>query len=554
MKRNLVFILLLAGFFASCTLNEQGMEVTSVQLSQTTAVLHVGEVLTLTTIVNPAEAKDKSLVWTSSDPSVATVSQTGQILALKPGTTTVTATSVNGISCSCKLIVASLPVEVTSVTVDPHALTLVEGETGALSVYVKPDNADDKNVAWSSSNPNVATVDANGVVTAVAAGQASITATAGNHSQSCIVTVKKGVINVEAVQISSPSLSVMVGETVPLTATVYPDNATDKSVKWTSSNTQVAEVDQDGRVTGKAIGTAIVIVTTNDGYFVARCEVTVFVPFVPVTGISLDKSEMELIKGSTVNLVATVMPENASQKTVGWSSSATNVATVDDSGKVTAVGSGTSIITASSGDYSATCKVTVSNPVESVALDKTSAVMMVGDELDLIATITPADADNPAVSWSCDNPSVVSVDNGKVKALKLGSATVTVVSEDGGKSASCRIDVVTIEDQIRTAFTGLSGSLSYVGSYWQISSGTQLKVSISNYSSKSITLINLNMHCGYYNVEWNIDTKNSVLEGGHRITATTKVPLTVYSPIATFTYEFEGQQYTSSAQFDGVVY
>lgn len=166
------------------------VEVTSVQLSQTKMTLQAGDTLTLTVIVSPANATDKTVTWKSSDTSVATVSSSGVVKAIKEGEATITATA-GGKSATCQVTVKPNVVAVTSVTLSASELSLKVGDSQTLTATVSPSNATDKNVTWKSSNTSVATVSSSGVVKATGVGNAVITATAGGKSATCQVKVKQ---------------------------------------------------------------------------------------------------------------------------------------------------------------------------------------------------------------------------------------------------------------------------------------------------------------------------------------------------------------------------
>ena len=334
----------------------QVVAVSSVSLDKTSVSLNVGESVTLAATVKPDNATNKTVSWSSSNASVASVDASGKVSAVAEGTATITAKAGDK-TATCSVTVTKKVVAVESVTLDKSSLELTEGETATLTATVKPDNASDKTVTWSSSKTSVATVDASGKVTAVAEGTATITAQAGDKTASCTVTVKKKVVAVESVTLDKSSLELTEGETATLTASVKPDNATNKTVTWSSSRTSVATVDANGTVTAVAEGSATISAKAGDK--TAICTVTVKKNVVAVESITLDKSSLELTEGETATIIATVKPDNATNKTVTWSSSNASVASVDANGTVTAVAEGSATITAKAGDKTATCTVTV---------------------------------------------------------------------------------------------------------------------------------------------------------------------------------------------------
>ncbi len=257
-------------------------------------------------------------------------------------------------------------VQATSLTLNETVAEVTAGETLQLTATVLPENATDRTVTWTSSDPAVATVDATGLVTAVAAGTATITATTndgGAFTATCAVTVNPAAILATSVSLDQSNVSLTEGMTLQLTATVLPEDATDKSVTWASNNEAVATVDENGLVTAVAAGTATITATTNDGgAFTASCEITVNPAAILATSVSLDQSNVSLSEGMTLQLTATVLPDDATDKSVTWASSNEAVATVDENGLVTAVAAGTATITATTSDGSnlaASCEITV---------------------------------------------------------------------------------------------------------------------------------------------------------------------------------------------------
>lgn len=244
-------------------------------------------------------------------------------------------------------------------------------------------------------------------------------------------------ISVKGVSLNKTATTIEVGKTEKLTATVQPTNATNQKVTWSSSNTDIATVGTDGTVTANAVGTADITVTTADGSKTATCAVTVNPKTVAVAEVKLDKTKLELEEGTTATLMATVTPEDATDKTVTWTSSNDEVATVNN-GKVTAVSEGEATITAKAGEQTATCEVTVTAktvPVESVTITGNGvtdekATMTAGDTLQLSAMVLPEGATEKGVTWESSDNSVATVSNGTVTAKNVTEKkTVTITAK-----------------------------------------------------------------------------------------------------------------------------
>ena len=321
-----------------------------------------GESAVLSASVSPEAASDRAVAWSSSDRSVATVDKAGTVHGLRPGTATVTATA-EGKSGTCAVTVKAKAVNVTDVSLDRTELTLTEGETETLTVTVKPDNADNRKVTWSSDKTEVATVGGDGRVTAVKAGEAVVTVTTedGGKTATCKVTVKAKAIGVTEVTLDRTELTLTEGETETLTATVRPDNADNRKVTWSSDKTEVATVDGAGRVTAVKAGEAVVTVTTEDGGKTATCKVTVKAKAVPVTGVDVKPWSVTIGANGTTKLTCTVAPSNATNRNVRWESDNPSVATVDSDGNVRAVSAGVAKVSAvtEDGGFRSGCTVTV---------------------------------------------------------------------------------------------------------------------------------------------------------------------------------------------------
>ena len=335
------------------------MPATGVTLSQTELPLAKGATATLTATVVPFDATNQKVTWRSNNTSVATV-ENGTVTAVSGGNATITVTTEDGNhTATCEVTVT---VSATGVTLSQTELSLVKGATATLTATVVPSDATNQKVTWSSNNTSVATVE-NGTVTAVSGGNATITVTTeeGNHTATCEVTVT---VSATGVTLSQTELSLVKGATATLTATVVPSDATNKQVTWSSTNTAVATV-KNGIVTAVSGGNATITVTTEDGNHTATCEVVVTAP-VPAASVTLSQTELILRKGATAKLAATVLPTDATNKKVRWSSNNTAVAIVE-SGTVAALSAGNATITVTTedGNHTATC---------SVAVEATSAV------------------------------------------------------------------------------------------------------------------------------------------------------------------------------------
>ena len=241
---------------------------------------------------------------------------------------------------------------------------------------------------------------------------------------------------------------VLINDTEQLTAIVLPENASNKKVRWTSSDAAVATVDSLGVVTAKGEGQCEVTVTTDDFGYTATCQITV--PQQPpvvinVTGVTLDESEAMLNIGDTKQLNATVEPENATNKNVTWSTLDYKIATVDKNGVVTAKAQGETLVLVTTVNLakSDTCKIIVSAPVTGVSFRMGKMVVILGETQKLMATVFPLEARNRDVTWISSNPDIAEIDDkGIVTAKAIGISKITVTTVQNAKKASCYVEVV----------------------------------------------------------------------------------------------------------------
>ncbi len=340
-----------------------------------------------------------------------------------------------------------------SVSVYPSSTTIKTGSWyyGAYAI-VNASNNCNTDVGWYSNNTSVATVNASsGYIYGKAPGTTRIYAqsTVDSSKKDYItVTVTSGTICVDSVTLNRSSISLEKGDRYTLSATVFPTNATNKTISWRSSNTSVATV-SGGVVTAKARGYAYIYAEAQDGsgeYDYCYVNVT---EDVLVTSVTVSPSSKTMNIGNSAYLYETVCPTNATNKCVKWSSNRTSVATVNpDTGLVIAQGAGTATITATAQDGSGKkgyCTITVNPPVAVTGVEvcPTSLTMNVGDIEYLCASITPYNATNQTVTWCSSNENVATVGlyTGKVTAKKAGTTTITATTSDGGFSASCTVTV-----------------------------------------------------------------------------------------------------------------
>ena len=427
----------LAGFTASCdiTVTQREVEVKSVRLDAARAEIYTGESLTVNASVYPENAADKTVKWSSSDEEVAVV-ENGVVTALRPGYAVITA-SAGGENAAVEITVAEKNIPVYHIETDISVAVLTEGESVTVNASVYPENATDKTVKWSSSDESVACVE-NGVVTALKPGYATIKAVAGEKYASVTVAVKAKYVPAESVTLNKTELILGEGASERLIASVYPENATDKKVSWSSANPLIATV-EDGVVRARAVGETQI--TASVGGKTATVTVKVTEIFVEVASVSLNKTVLELTEGDSETLIATVLPQNATDKTISWITSDSSVAAIEN-GVVTALKGGSAVITATAGNKSASVTVNVETryvPVEDIVLDRQLIEMVEDESVTVNASVYPENATDKTVKWESSDESVVSVENGVVTALRPGSAVITATA--GAVSAVCRVEI-----------------------------------------------------------------------------------------------------------------
>lgn len=344
-------------------------------------------------------------------------------------------------------IIEEIPVKGVSIG-KPEECVYV-GDRFKPDVAIVPENALNRNYTLKSLDERVAALDDDGFVVLKSYGKARIQATTedGGYTDVCEFDVYEHTVGI---RFETEQARVRKGGRLTLAAVAQPEGKTDGRLVWSSSDGSVASVDEEGVVSGKSKGEAVITVTAVDGGYTAECRVRVYQP---VTELRMDNRSVTVDTGNDIHLTATILPYDADNKSIVWSSDNPDVADVNGKGVVTGVKAGQTVIRATSEDegISDFCVVTVNQPVTGVSLSKSELSFgKIGDAEQLVASVQPADATNKELNWSSSDESVAIVSNGRVLCSGYGSAIVYVTTVDGGYMASC---VVKADDGL----TGIDG-------------------------------------------------------------------------------------------------
>ena len=417
--------------------------------------------LALTATVTPANATNKSVTWSIiNGTGQATISSTGVVTAVANGTVTARATANDGSGVYGQLVITIsgqvIPVAGITVTGEGGATTITEDNgTLALTATVTPANATNKSVTWSIINgTGQATINSSGLVTAVADGTVTARATANDGSGvygQLLITISGQTVLVAKMYVAAakgePVISTPKG-TLQLSVMVQPDNATNKTVTWSVINvTGEATINSSGLVTAIADGTVVARATANDGSGIfADITISIINQIVLVTGITVTgEGGLTTITtdDGTLQLLASIVPSNASNKSVTWSMVKGNGhARLSEEGLLTARTNGKVVVRATSNDGSKVygeIEITITNQIVSVSSikvkvkKKASNTTTVNGELALAAEILPEDASEKRVSWSVINGTGTAVisEDGILRGVTPGEVIVVATSLDG---------------------------------------------------------------------------------------------------------------------------
>lgn len=386
--------------------------------------LSKNEEKTLTVTYNPTNTTDnKTVDWESSNPEIVSIDSTGKITGKKGGTAKITAT-VGNVKAE-KEVKVVVPIESVSLSGDD---SILKGETKRLTATINPeDTTDDKTITWSSDNENVLFVDQNGQIRGIKEGTANVKAVVAGKETTKQITVNEIHINSIAID-GDQEFEMIKNQTKNLSVTINPENTTDdKGVVWKTNNEEVARVDNDGKVTALKEGEATITATVGTN----ETSVKINVKEIHINSVVINELDDEFTRGDEFKFSATYTPENTTDenKTVEWSSSNTDVGTIDQEGNFVALKEGTTTITAKIGNIKAEREVTViENHVgDFKLLQEEGEVLNIGNTQKLVTVVNPENCtDAYTIKYSSSDEAIATVDeNGNVTALKDGKVVIT---------------------------------------------------------------------------------------------------------------------------------
>lgn len=414
-------------------------------LSPDKETIHVGDVYTLEKSFSPSEVTETNLTWDTSDANIATVDE-GVVTAKAVGEVVISAVytdAPNGkpITRSCSFKVEPPIVYATDFSVSPASENILVGGTFNINPVFTPTDTTNKNVDYQSLDTGVATVDNNGVVTGVGAGDVLIVCVAedGGFRSECAVHVEN------AIQFSlNPSVrELAVGHSFTPVKVTKPSNAS-KTAKWKSSNTAIATVDSKGKVKGKRIGTCTITCTLTNYNQSAKCTVKVRKLN---SKVKFDKTNIRIGVGQTYTIKRTVWSNASTTPKLSWKTSNKRILTVNSSGKIKGIRVGLAKITAITKDKihaKAVCNVRVIRRAKSIGLNTDYMVLYVGRSKTLTARFRPSNATVKKVKWTSGNSKIARVTgSGKVRGISVGDTYITATATDGSnKKAKCYVKVL----------------------------------------------------------------------------------------------------------------
>jgi uncharacterized protein YjdB len=472
--------------------------VSSIIAQPTSITIYDGDTQQVTYTVLPVNATYTNVTYLSSDRTIAKVDSTGLVTALLPGNANIILTAIDGSSIYTSIPITVNQVYVQSITPSPVSITSLNvGFLRQIIPTILPANASYKDVTYLSSDTTIATVISGGFVKGIALGNAAITISATDGSGiNTTVPVTVTPVLVTSI-ISSPSAisSLRVGNTQKLTTTVLPFTAANKSLIYSSSNTNVARVSSVGLVTGVSVGNVVLTISASDDSGVFT---TVSVKIVPiyVSGIRLSSGSIPYFRvGDTRQLTPTVLPSNAANTAVTYLSSDVTKVTVSSTGLLTGLilGNATITISATDGSGIKTLLPVTITPilVTSIKANPISiSTITVGATQQLIPTVLPANSTNKAVAYLSSNTKIATVSStGLVTGVSIGGPVNIMITAKDGSRVAVAVPVIVAAIPV-TSITSVPNIVSTL-----TIGGTQQLVSTvlpTNASDKAVTYLSSN--------------------------------------------------------------
>ena len=476
--------------------------------------LAIGESYTVDVIAKNSSYSDvENYKFKVLDSEILTIDKNGVIVAQKTGTTTIIVTSKNGFLNTEELVVTvvkndNIKIEKILFTDEVFYLKIGDKLDLTKNIIVEPIGADIYDLIWVSSNSEVVSVDKKGNVIAKGIGEVVVKASFNNLVDECKIIIQENDVLPDSINLSSQNVDMYIGEKKIINAIILPENSTNKEVKWESSDSSVARV-ENGQIFGVSVGYVVITATTTNGKS-SSCNVNI--KEILAESISLEYPNISLGIGDTQVVNYDIKPSNTTNKTLIWKSSDSTIASVSG-GKITAKKAGKATITATtSNGKSASISVTVTeNQVlaSSVSFDKTALSLKVGESYTLNATVSPGNTTNKALTWKSSDSTIASVSGGKITAKKAGKATITATTSNG-KSASISVTVTNAIVNV-TGINIENGTEGVV--YLNTLDGTNsLKLNAivypSNANNKKITWSSSNTNVATVDVNGNVIIKN----------------------------------------------
>lgn len=422
-----------------CTNYEEPIQ--EIVLNETVLSLKVDETHSFFVLIIPSHLEAPPFFWKTSDSEVISIDNNGLAKALSLGEATITVHNAeHSLQSSCRITVKAT--QASEITLDKVNLALIIDEEYELKYELHPQGTTYKEVTWTSANTDIATVNSNGKVKAIGVGTTTITIFNHDKTVNASCTVNVGPIEATEITLNMDNVELFVGDFTDLKYSIKPEKTTNKEVKWSSANSDIATVNAVGKVEAVGVGETTITVKANDKTF-DTCKIKVNP--IRATKITLNVSALTMNMNETNTLSVNFTPTNTTNKKIIWTSTDESIASVSDTGMITAIKEGTIIIRAKSEDGSLTAYCTVK--VVAVIYLSSNKLELLPGETKEVFVLDLNDSPYFNGTWESANPSVATVapksngQSGIITAVSKGSSKIIVTSIDGSTTAECIIKV-----------------------------------------------------------------------------------------------------------------